>query len=310
MWDTFVKQAKNATFLFYRDFMDYHQDRFKDASVMVFKEDQVVAVLPANSEGLRVFSHKGLTYGGLLVEPKLKFKSILKCFRKVLEYYANEGFRDLELKIIPNIYNKYPSDELLYVMRIMNAELLRRDMLSVVQLNTPLTYSKDRKDGVKRAKKAGLTIKSDDIFDVFWNDILCPNLKNKHGVNPVHSLEEIKLLKKRFPENIFQFNVYDNQKIVAGTTIFVTDRVAHSQYISADDSKNKTGSLDFLHDFLLKDVFREKAYFDFGISNENNGLNVNSGLQYWKEGFGARAVVQDFYRVSIADHKKLDAILI
>ena len=40
-WDHFIATAKNATFLFQRDFMDYHQDRFEDFSLnMVQREFQ------------------------------------------------------------------------------------------------------------------------------------------------------------------------------------------------------------------------------------------------------------------------------
>ena len=290
--------------------MEYHQDRFEDASLLIFKNDEVVALLPANKVDNMVYSHQGLTYGGLVVSEKLKFHAILECFKEVLKYYSEKGFNSLQVKTLPAIYSKQPSDDMLYLMHILDAKLIRRDMLSVVNQSNPIKYSKDRKDGIKRAKKAHLIIKSDDDFDNFWNEILIPNLQKKHGVNPVHSLDEIKLLKKRFPKNIMQFNVYDQQKIIAGTTIFITEKVVHSQYISADETKNKTGSLDFLHDYLLKEVFTEKPYFDFGISNENNGFKVNSGLQYWKEGFGARAIVQDFYQLPIENYKRLDAVLI
>src|SRR6185312_14851566 len=47
-WDTFVSAAKNATFLFSRDYMDYHSDRFNDHSLMIFNGRALVAVLPAN----------------------------------------------------------------------------------------------------------------------------------------------------------------------------------------------------------------------------------------------------------------------
>ncbi|MGA9639546.1 MAG: FemAB family protein, partial [Flavobacterium sp.] len=47
-WNDFISQAKNATFLFHRDFMEYHQDRFEDYSLMVFDNEKLVAVLPAN----------------------------------------------------------------------------------------------------------------------------------------------------------------------------------------------------------------------------------------------------------------------
>ena len=38
-WNAFIGQAKNATFLFHRDFMEYHKDRFEDFSLMVFEDE-------------------------------------------------------------------------------------------------------------------------------------------------------------------------------------------------------------------------------------------------------------------------------
>ena len=49
LWNEFVASAKNATFLFHRDFMDYHSDRFTDFSVLVFKDDALYALLPATT---------------------------------------------------------------------------------------------------------------------------------------------------------------------------------------------------------------------------------------------------------------------
>ena len=147
-------------------------------------------------------------------------------------------------------------------------------------------------------------------FDQFWNEILIPTLQTKHEVNPVHSLEEIMLLKNKFPENIRQFNVYCKDKVVAGTTVFVTNKVAHSQYIAANQEKNVLGSLDFLHYHLITDVFNDKAYFDFGISNENQGKQINQGLLFWKEGFGARAIAYEFFKIPTTNYEKLNDVFI
>ena len=59
---------------------------------------------------------------------------------------------------------------------------------------------------------------------------------------------------------------------------------------------------------LLQTVFQNKPFFDFGISNENQGKTVNKGLQYWKEGFGARTVVQRFYEVQTVNHNLLQTV--
>ena len=62
--------------------------------------------------------------------------------------------------------------------------------------------SKDRIQGYKRGKKNKLEIKETDDLDEFWNSILTPTLLNRHEVNPVHSLEDIKKLKSFFNDNI------------------------------------------------------------------------------------------------------------
>lgn len=310
LWNDFLALSKNSTFLFHRDFMEYHKDRFTDASLMVYENDTLLALLPANKAHNVVYSHQGLTYGGLLLNQNIKFRSTIKLFKALLEYLAKCGTERLELKILPHIYTKQPSEELAYLMFVMNAKLYRRDALSVLNLNSIPKFSKDRIEGNKRGLKNKLVIKEVDSFDEFWNKILNINLQNKYQVKPVHTLEEITFLKRKFPKNIRQFNVYKNDEIVAGTTIFETENVAHSQYISGNNDKNSIGSLDFLHINLIENIFKNKAYFDFGISNEDNGRKVNEGLQYWKEGFGARTITQDFYSINTRDYKLLDDVML
>jgi len=290
--------------------MEYHKDRFEDFSLLIYIKNKLVALLPANKVGDVIYSHQGLTYGGLLLGDTTKFKTVLLLFQTLLKYFDSEGFYALKIKVIPNIYVKQPNDELLYLLFLLQATLLKRDSLSVLNLKDRPKLSSDRKAGGKRGFKNGLVIKEVDTFDEFWNEILVRNLENKHQVLPVHTLKEIEFLKSKFPKNIRQFNVYNKEQIVAGTTIFETEQVAHSQYISGNENKNRLGSLDFLHLHLIETVFKDKKYFDFGISNENMGLHVNQGLQYWKEGFGARMVTQDFYEIKTKNYNLLNDVLV
>ena len=290
--------------------MEYHQDRFDDYSLLIFKENKLVAVLPANIEGEILYSHQGLTYGGLVFTKDLKFKSVLIIFKEILLYLNNNNISILNLKCLPSIYNKLPSEEIDYIMFLLEAELTRRDILSVIDNRERIKLSKDRREGVKRGIKNNLVIKEVDGFEVFWNSILAVNLKEKFNVKPVHSLTEINKLKKKFPKQIRQFNVYKDDKIVAGTTIFETEQVAHSQYISGNKEKNELGSLDFLHEYLINDVFKNKRFFDFGISNENKGKNINEGLLYWKESFGARTITQDFYTLKTSNYNLLNDVFL
>ena len=66
VWNAYVEHARNATFLLNRSYMDYHSDRFHDHSLMIFHNNKLYALLPANEDGDVFYSHQGLTYAGLL----------------------------------------------------------------------------------------------------------------------------------------------------------------------------------------------------------------------------------------------------
>lgn len=290
--------------------MEYHADRFEDYSLLVFQDDKLVAVFPANISNGILYSHQGLTYGGLILSSKIKFAAVVYVFRDLLAFLEQQQFNKIVIKEVPFIYATKFSEDLKYLLFIVNAHLYRRDMLTVLELSSDLKLTNGRKEGVKRGLKSNLEIVESDDFSDFWNQILIPNLSEKHNAKPVHTLEEITFLKQKFPRNIRLFKVYYQSEIVAGTTIFETETTAHSQYIASNPEKNELGSLDFLHYHLLTEVFSTKKYFDFGISNERNGRNVNAGLLYWKETFGSGYVVQDFYEVETSSYIKLDQVLV
>jgi hypothetical protein len=310
LWNAFISSAKNATFLFYRDFMEYHQDRFSDYSLLVFEEKKLVCVIPANKLEAVMYSHQGLTYGGFVFNEKIKLGQVLNIVQQALFFLHENKITALQLKLIPSIYNSHYSEEIEYVLFLLNARMYRRDCLAVIDLTKPFSFSKDRKQCVRRGEKNNLIIKEELHFELFWNEILMPNLEKKHEIKPAHTAAEIILLQQKFPKNIRHFNVYHENKIVAGTTIFVTNGVAHPQYISGNEQKNELGSLDFLYHHLIMDVFKDEHFFDFGISNENNGKNVNAGLQFWKESFGTKTTVQDFYEVTTANHSLLENVML
>ncbi len=312
LWNEFVANAKNATFLFHRDFMEYHQDRFEDFSLLVFDEKNLLkAILPANRVGDNLYSHQGLTYGGLVISASTMLFEVIQINQVILSFLYEQQILKLHLKIIPTIYNNIPSDEMEYISFLLHAKLYRRDAIAILDITNQVEKSRVRKRGIEKGLKNNLVIKEVDDFEIFWNELLIPNLKERYNVSPVHTLEEIKYLKLKFPTKIKQFNVYLDKKIIGGVTIFETNNVIHPQYIAGNkDFNNLYGGLDFLYDYLINNVYRESKYFDFGISNENNGLQLNEKLHYWKESFGARTVVQNFYEIETKNHTLLENVLI
>lgn len=290
--------------------MTYHQDRFQDYSLMLFKGKKLIGILPANREGDNLYSHQGLSYGGFILAPKVRFADVAIAFKATLAFLDNKGISILHLKQLPNMYVSQPSEELEYLLFIVEAQLTRVDLSSTIfDLKNARITSSGRKDGFRKGKNHELRIEKTTCLTSFWNSILIPHLELTHRAAPTHSLAEMKKLQELFPKNILQYNVYYKDKIVGGTSLFVTKEVVHTQYIAANGDRQKLGTLDFLFFHLIQEEFKDARYFDFGISNTDQGKKLNNGLLYWKESLGGKAQVHRFYKVSTKNHSLIDSIL-
>ena len=312
LWNNFLLETKNSTFLFNRKFMDYHKDRFVDHSLIVFNEkNNVVACFPANEiDSNTIVSHAGLTYGAVILDFDTKLPLAIDIFCAILTYYHGKNFRSLKLKSFPRIYNLIPSDEIDYCMFLAEAELYRRDTSIVIDLINKINYSGNIRREAFKASKEGILVQEEKNFKDFWSKILIPNLEQRYGVKPVHSLEEIERLAGLFPQNIklFTSRSIDNE-IFCGTVIFEVGQAIHCQYISTSNSGRKNGALNLLFIKLLDELYREKRYFDFGIANEDDGKTLNYGLLAWKERMGGRTISHDFYKIKTSNFKKLSRVV-
>ena len=309
-WNDFLEKSNQDTFLFHRDFMSYHKILFQDYSLMIYHKNLLIALLPGNLKGGTFFSHEGLTYGGLIHLPHLSAQQLINCYRCILKFLHKKKIESLFIKELPSVYLKYSTVQILPYICFKTQAILEKVFIhSVINLNH-LRLSKSRLSGIKRGKKHELLVKETSNLTDFWNKILIPNLQQKHQVLPVHSLQDITQLKNKFPKQIRQFNLYYNNEIMAGSTIFEMKNIVHSQYISANNHKNTLGTLDYLHYYLIENIFKDKTYFSFGNSHENDGQQINEGLIYWKEGFGATAISQSFYKINTASYTHLENIFI
>ncbi|MDE5874357.1 MAG: GNAT family N-acetyltransferase [Muribaculaceae bacterium] len=298
VWNAFIEGSKNGTFLHNRDYMDYHSDRFHDFSLMVFKGDRLLGLLPACiSEGSWV-SHAGLTYGGLIADAKCTATDTLEIFRMLRVWLSESGFDRIVYSPTPHIYHRLPSEEDLYALFREGAVLSTRKIASVVNKENRLKWRNIRKAGVRKARKEEVIIDERPDFEQFWK-VLENNLKGKYGASPVHSEEEIVRLHGLFPDNILLHTASLHGETVGGVVIYRTPEVAHCQYISANEEGKATGALDLLFHHLLDEVYYDVPYFDFGTSNEDGGRYLNESLIYQKEGFGARAVCYDSYTITL-----------
>ena len=301
-WDDFVASSRNATFLHMRSYMDYHADRFPDASLMLYDaHSRLVAVLPATADGDTVSSHSGLTYAGWLLGPsKPDVTGLLEAFGLMTDFYRAKSFRSMIYKPVPHIYHSYPAEEDLYALFRSDASVDSVLASSVIDLRNPVHFSAGTRRHISRADRADLIVRHEESFSEFWG-VLSQRLLSRYGATPVHTLDEILLLHSRFPEEIQLWTVRDpSGEMVAGTVLFICRHVVKAQYIASTPRGRELNAVDYLFGHLI-DYFTKigTRYFDLGPSCEDHGHRLNEGLITQKSGYGARTIAYTTYRLPL-----------
>ncbi len=296
-WNSFLSSARNDLFLFKRSFMDYHSDRFVDNSMMAYRNNKLVAVLPANVSDDILHSHQGLTFGGWVINDSVGAQHMLDIFSALIEKLKDSSYiRKIIYKKVPFIFSRQCSEEDSYALMRLGAKIIRRDLNSVVSLTHPIPIDSSRKDNLRKAKKLSIEVRYSDEFETYF-EILHEAL-GRHGVNPVHSPAEIKLLRDRHPNNVKLLASYQRERMLAGAILFDYGDVIHTQYMASSADGRSFGALDAVINTLREEMIGQKHFLSFGISTEDQGRTLNEGLLRQKEGFGARSIVHDFYEVS------------
>ncbi len=297
-WNAFIDKAKNATFLFHRDFMEYHKDRFDDFSLLVFDTEKLVALLPANKKADVIFSHQGLTYGGLVYEADLSIDAVSDILGSITGYLKNNSFKILEIKSLPFFYQKTISFELDFLLVKKNASLTKKEMNLAVDFSD-FKISKSKMKHFRRISGLGIELRKEQSFGLFWDTVLTPRLNEKYNANPVHKKEEIAYLCEKFPQNIFQYNAYLDNELLAGITVFICGKVIKSQYGATTAKGEKIRALDFLFINLIESFKEDFLFFDMGTVAEKNEKGYNEGLLKQKLELGCKIYSQDFYLLSL-----------
>lgn len=307
-WNRFLLASEVDTFLFHRSFMNYHSHRFTDASLMVYHKKKLLALLPAHTDGESVHTHSGLSYGGFVFSSDAGLDVKLGCYYQTLKYFYQNGFKNLFLKELPIVYLKHFQQEDEVILNWLGAVVSRIDNYSVLSTEG-YKPNRNRQRALKKAEDEGITVKETQDFEGFWQGLLVPNLKHRFNTAPVHTLEEITNLKVNFPNTIKLFSAYHNNIMKAGALIFEFENLAHFQYSAGSEDRAETGALDALFHEIIKG-YRHKKYISFGTSAIKMGNQLNQGLLYWKESFGAKSIVQKFYTINTENHKLLENRLI
>lgn len=300
-WDKFNEGSKNSLFMFDRNYMDYHKERFQDHSLLFFDDDRLIALLPMSEHDRCLNSHGGLTYGGFITDSKMKQHTMNDCFSKLIKYARDNNFEYIRYKTIPHIYHSQPAEEDRFALYANRASLITVDVSTYVKLNNPLRMLKGRKAQITRAKREGVIIEELTDTEAFIQFIALENsvLMEKHDVQAVHTGEELKILQDRFPQNIRLFAALKDGRMIAGALIYEYEQVVHTQYMAANDDARTIGALDLTISTVIERYKDSKLWLDFGISTEHGKVYLNEGLVSQKEGFGGRTGVYEIWKMNI-----------
>ena len=306
LWNAFEERACNSTLLHHRSYMDYHSNRFVDASLVFFDgRNKPVALFPAclsRRNAYTVVSHEGLTYGGLVIQPHTHTYILYDIYMSLINYYKNEKLaKELIIKPIPFIYSTLPCQEELYIIHLLKGVLAERHLSQAIDLRQTVSTSKLRRRCILKAKRMNIETReatTREEWDIF-HKILSDVLKARHNTHPVHTSEELWLLHSRFSQKIKLYTAFSHSTVLAGCVIYISKNVVHTQYLASTPEGFETGALDLVIDNIIHTSMSEGyPYVDFGVSTERTG-ELNYGLTLQKEGFGGCGVCYDSYLIKL-----------
>ena len=298
IWENTLSAAKNGLFLFSRDYISYHGDKFEDFSCVAYLDGTPVAILPAtfDRETMTAISHPGLTFGGVVLQHDIRGFEAISIINECFDALKLWGAKTLNIKAVPYFLQAYPASELDYVLWMRGFELYRRDISSILPLiPSRITVNSLKRRGIAKASKENLVVEEGSIES--FHALLSEVLAERHGVAPVHSLAELLLLKQRFGDEIFLRSITREGEMVAGALIYRYPTAWHTQYLASSEEGRGKGALDkVIFHVISESAEAGVSWLSFGTSTESQGRVLNEGLLWQKESFGARSVTLDFWR--------------
>jgi len=283
--------------------MEYHQNRFEDCSLMVYNREDLIAIFPANKSNDVVYSHQGLTYGGLFFKEEISSTQLEDLFELLFDFFKTQNVQSVIVKLIPEFYCSQSLKTIGCLQRLEHSSVLKQNVVMAVDFNQDLKINKAKIKRFKKLQTNGFSIKEGRLeFRVFWNRILLKRLAEKHNSKPVHTLSEIEYLQSKFEEEIIQYNIYCDDEILAGITIFKKGNVVKSQYGMASVEGEKLNALDMLFVSL---IYKFKAegmhYFSMGTVSNDSELGYSKGMLNQKRELGCSKYMQNIWKIELND---------
>jgi hypothetical protein len=267
--------------------LEYHQDRFQDSSLIVFEDRIPIAIFPSNQVSNIIYSHQGLTFGGLIWIRDLSQitkKNIIDAF---LSHLSRCRFQSVEIKLLPDFYITESFDEIVEIFLEKGFSLKENSTTYVIE-NNGLIRGREGRWKLRKKFRQPYLISEVEDFSGFWDNVINPLYRDQIGIEPTHTAKEIQLLKSKNKEFIKQFVIYkDPFEILSGITVFDFEKVVKFQYIASTPKGKSLRAMDILMEHLLQAEYKNRQYVDLGTVHDPITKIPEKGLVLWKESWFA-----------------------
>tara|TARA_B100001250_G_C19789018_1_gene785558 strand:- start:584 stop:1534 length:951 start_codon:yes stop_codon:yes gene_type:complete len=294
-WERFISSSSNGTIFHYRKFIDYHENPpFQDSSLLFYKKNHLIAVLPAAIKDNQFISHPGISFGSFIYNTQLSYSDTLNIINAFKNYLDQKKYKKVIITLPPDCYSKSISHYIEFCLYQLSFKYLRLELSNVVNINKKIDevmgdFKTENRTAIRKAKKANLIIQQSEKYDDFYS-ILKKNLKLRHNVIPTHTIKEIKKIKELFPNEINLFTAEHNNNVIAGVINFVCNQqTVLAFYISHNTEFQNLRPLNLLFVEIFEWAISNKyQYYDFGLFTDYEKPNIS--LARFKESFGSEGV--------------------
>jgi hypothetical protein len=296
-WENLVDGSYNGTFMHKRAFIDYHNDRFEDASLVIYNNEKICGVFPAVKYEDKVISHPGLAIGGLVYNDRVRGYDLLDILIKIKEYY---NYLPIIYKTTPSEFQRHSVSDDIWALYNLKAKKISCELSSVLNpLTTNYEYWPDKKAELSHLKNnivlSAMNLSDIDLVKEFWEKVLTPNMA-KYNIKPTHTPEDIQYLYNKFPVFIKGLLArHESGKMLGGLIIFRFNKCYHVQYSVTNSKGRALNALTVLHHYMIETLPSDIHFYSFGKSTEDSGHKLNSNLYYYKNGFGGGSMNYDTY---------------
>lgn len=301
-WDSFVLESNNGTIFHTRKFLNYHQDRiFEDCSFIFKNKSKIEAVFSGAIINETLHSHPGSSFGGFVFN-SLSFECGKKMVQLLVDFVNKNSLKEVVVIPTPFIYYDNYNEVMEYCLYMKGFNTIEYYISSFVDLKSNLlNQMHDRKRRYIKKMQDKIKIKVSDDLDSFYPILI--NNKLKHKAKPTHSLEELKILKKKFPNEIILLLSYKNNKIIGGALNFITNKkscILFYNMIDYDYQNLQVSSLQIYES--LKWAKKNKLNFlDIGVSQlyKDSEIIPHESLINFKEQFGAKTMIRKVMKLKL-----------